>query len=336
MLAGVLGVEGTILSAEERRFLARHPPAGVILFARNIEDRQQLRALTDAIRAAAAPARPLIFIDQEGGRVMRLRPPVWRSLPAMAQIGELFGTEPAAALRAARAVGRLIGADLTQAGIDVACAPVLDVAAPGLTEAIGSRAFSSDPPTVTALGRAVADGLLDAGILPVIKHLPGHGRALIDSHVGLPVVEASRDELAGRDFLPFQALSDLPIGMTAHILFSTIDPDRPATLSARIIAEVIRQEIGFAGLLLSDDLGMGALKGDLAGRATACLAAGCDLALACSGRIEDAWALASVLPALDGAAALRYARALASRPAAPASFDIAADERHLHATALVA
>lgn len=336
MLAGVLGIGGTELAADERRFLAETPPAGIILFARNVADRQQLRRLTDAIREAAAPARPLLFVDQEGGRVMRLRPPVWRSLPAMARIGSLCGGNPDAAIRAARAVGRLIGADLAEAGIDVACAPVLDVAAPGLTEAIGTRAFSDDPRTVALLGRAVADGLLDAGVLPVIKHLPGHGRALVDSHVGLPVVEATHQELAGRDFLPFRALNDLPIGMTAHILFRALDPDRPATMSARIIGEVIRGEIGFGGLLLSDDLGMGALSGNLPARAAACLAAGCDLALACSGRIEDARALAATLPVLGGEAGFRYARALGCRPAAAAGFDIAADEHHLRATNLVA
>lgn len=336
MLAGVLGVEGTGLTDEERSYLRETPPAGVILFARNVVDRGQLRQLTDAIRAAAAPIRPLVFIDQEGGRVMRLRPPVWRSLPTMARIGELCQRAPDSAAQAARAVGRLIGVDLAEAGIDVACAPVLDVAAPGLTDAIGTRAFSADPAVVTRLGRAVADGLLDAGILPVIKHLPGHGRALVDSHVGLPVVEAGRDELASRDFLPFQALSDLPIGMTAHILFRAIDPDRPATMSPRIIEDVIRGEIGFSGLLLSDDLGMGALSGDLASRATDCLAAGCDLALACSGRIEDARVLARTLPELAGDALRRYERALACRPDGAAAFDVAADERHLHATSLVA
>ncbi|WP_027134691.1 beta-N-acetylhexosaminidase [Geminicoccus roseus] len=336
MLAGVLGIDGTELTDEERDFLRETPPAGVILFARNIADRDQLRRLTDAIRTAASPARPLVFIDQEGGRVMRLRPPVWRSLPAMARIGELCLGNPGAADLAAEAVGRLIGADLAEAGIDVACAPVLDVAAPGLTEAIGSRAFSGDPEVVSRLGRKVADGLLAAGILPVIKHLPGHGRALVDSHMGLPVVEAGRDDLAARDFRPFQALADLPIGMTAHILFRAIDPDRPATLSARVIEDVIRGEIGFAGLLLSDDLGMGALSGGLAGRASDCLAAGCDLALACSGRIEDARVLAQTLPELAGEPLRRYEQALAFRPAAPAAVDVAADEHHLRATHLVA
>ena len=336
MLAGVVGLSGTALTAEERRFLQETPPAGVILFARNVADRHQLRALTDAVREAAAPVRPLVFIDQEGGRVMRLKPPVWRSLPAMAQIGMLYGQDRHAAVQAARGVGRLIGTDLGEAGIDVACAPVLDVAAPGLTEAIGTRAFSSNPVIVATLGRAVADGLLEVGVLPVIKHLPGHGRALVDSHVGLPVVEASLDELSCHDCQPFRVLRDLPIAMTAHILFRSIDPDRPATLSALVIENVIRGEIGFDGLLLSDDLGMGALEGDLQSRALACLAAGCDLALACSGRIEDALALAAVLPQLTGVSAQRYARALAFRLEIPATFDIAGDERHLAQTNLVA
>ena len=336
MLAAVLGIEGTVLSPGERSFLRDTPPAGVILFARNVIDPAQLRALTDAIRAASAPARPLVFVDQEGGRVMRLKPPAWRSLPAMARIGLLYGQDQEAAVRAARGVGRLIGTDLAEAGIDVACAPVLDVAAPGLTEAIGTRAFSSDPEVVAVLGRAVADGLLDVGILPVIKHLPGHGRALVDSHVGLPVVDATPAELAERDYRPFEALNDLPIGMTAHILFRAIDPDQPATMSRRIIAQVIRGRIGFDGLLLSDDLGMGALTGDLPSRATACLEAGCDLALACSGRIEDAKAVARSVPALDGAAAVRYARALTWCPSERATIDVAADEHHLQATQLVA
>jgi len=336
MLAAVIGIEGTVLTAAERRLLAETPPAGVILFARNVADRAQLRSLTDAIRAAAAPAVPMILVDQEGGRVMRLCPPVWRSLPAMATIGALFARQPDQAVQAARAVGHLIGCDLVETGIDVACAPVLDVAASGLTEAIGSRAFSSDPFVVTELGGALAEGLLDTGVLPVIKHLPGHGRAQVDSHVGLPVVTASLDELAARDFVPFRTLADLPIGMTAHIVFPALDPERPATLSRPIIEGVIRGQIGFSGLLLSDDLGMGALSGDLVGRAIACLAAGCDLALACSGRIEDALALADALPRLAGEAAHRHARALAFRGTGQGPVDVAAAEHHLRATQLVA
>ena len=336
MLACVIGVAGTELSRAEARFLTEISPAGIILFARNVTDPRQLRILTEAIRTAAAPARPLIFVDQEGGKVMRLRPPGWRDLPAMAGIGRLYSDDPTGAARVARVVGRLIGADLVQAGIDVACAPVLDVAAPGLTDAIGTRAFSADAATTSILGRAVADGLLEAGVLPVIKHLPGHGRAQVDSHVGLPVVTASYDELASRDFQPFRDLNHLPIGMTAHVLYPALDPMLPATMSARIIEDIVRAEIGFDGLLLSDDLGMGALSGDLCERAKACLTAGCDLALACSGRIEDSIALGDALPSLSRAAAARFARAVAVADAGPHQLDVASDEHHLALARLVA
>ena len=335
MRAMVLGIEGTALTAGERAFLQDVPVAGVILFARNIQDRAQLRALTDAVRAASSPHRPLLCVDQEGGRVMRLRPPVWPALPAMGRIGALARDRLEDARRAASAVGRMIGAELAEAGIDVACAPCLDVAAPGLTEAIGDRSFGADPDAVALLGRAVADGLLAEGVLPVIKHLPGHGRATVDSHLGLPHVDAGLAELEAVDFAPFRALADLPVGMTAHLLFPALDPELPATLSPRIIQEVIRGRIGFDGLLFSDDLGMGALSGSLAARATASLAAGCDLALACSGKLEDAWALAEAVPALDSAGAGRYARALAARVPA-ADHDLVAEEGFLRSLALVA
>ena len=334
MLAGILGIAGTVLLSEEHCFLRDTPPAGIILFARNVQNREQLRGLTDAIRAAAAPVRPLVLIDQEGGSVMRLRPPVWRGLPPMAKIGRLYHEAPQDATMAARTIGRLIGADLADVGVDVACAPVLDVAAPGLTEAIGTRSFSSDAGATATLGRALADGLLDAGVLPVIKHLPGHGRAVVDSHMGLPVVSASREDLAARDFRPFQALRHLPIGMTAHILFTELDPIFPATISARIVAKVIREEIGFDGLLLSDDLGMSALEGSLADRASRCLAAGCDLALACSGKIEDSLLLAAILPTMSGRTVDRFAQAAALREASRPLLDVAQAEHHLALTKL--
>ena len=336
MRACVLGLEGPILTPEELALLQVMPPAGVILFARNVVDRVQLAELTRAVRAAAAPTTPLIFIDQEGGRVMRLRPPVWRWLPSMRQVGDLHAVDPEQGIAAAFAVGQLIGHDLAEVGIDVACAPCLDVATPGLTDAIGSRSFSADPLVVGRLGRAVADGLADQGILPVMKHMPGHGRATIDSHHDLPVIDATLDELARRDLVPFRELADIPVGMTAHLLLPRIDDRHPATLSRRVIGEVIRGRIGFDGLLLSDDLGMGALKGSLAQNAIDCLDAGCDLALACSGRIEDARELTAIVPMLDGLVARRYARALARRAPAATRLDVARAEDALASLAITA
>ena len=315
--AAIVGIAGTTLDVAERELLLALPPAGVILFQRNCADRAQLRALTDELHGLAAD-RPLpVFIDQEGGRVMRLRPPHWRGLPSAAEVGRLAAFDREAACEAARLLGRLIAHDLREVGIDVACAPVLDVATAGMTEAIGDRSFSSDPELVAVLARACADGLLAGGVAPVIKHLPGHGRAVVDSHLALPVVEAAVADLRGSDFVPGRRLRDLPFAMTAHVVYPHLDPDRPATTSRQVIARTIRGEIGVQGLLLSDDLAMNALSGTPAERALAALEAGCDLALYCPGRIDDNRAVLQAVPPLAASLQARLEGVMAALAASP-------------------
>ena len=296
--AAVVGLAGTVLDPAERELLQALPPAGVILFQRNCADRLQLRALTDELRALVLGRRLPILIDQEGGRVMRLRPPEWRPLPAARDIGRLAAEDQSAGREAARLLGRLIAHDLREVGIDIDCAPVLDVATPRMTEAIGSRSFSAEPRLVAELAAAFAQGLLAGGVAPVIKHLPGHGRAIADSHLELPIVTASAEELAGGDFAPVHALANLPFAMTAHVIYPALDPEFPATTSRRVITEIIRGELGVRGLLFSDDLAMNALSGAPADRAVAALAAGCDLALFCPGRIDDSRSVLQAVPAL--------------------------------------
>jgi beta-N-acetylhexosaminidase len=295
--AAIVAIAGTSLAPDEEELLRRQPPAGVILFARNCRDRDQLRRLTAALRATQPGRRLPVLIDQEGGRVMRLRPPEWRSLPAAGAVGALAARGDLAAGReAARLLGRLIAHDLAEVGIDIDCAPVVDVGRPETTTAIGDRAFSTDPELVAELAGAFADGLMAGGVAPVLKHLPGHGRARVDSHLALPVVDASRDELIATDLVPARRLHHLPLAMTAHVLYRAVDPDRPGTLSPAVIGELIRGEAGFRGLLLSDDLGMGALEGDPASRAERALSAGCDLAVACTGRLEESRAVLDAAP----------------------------------------
>jgi beta-N-acetylhexosaminidase len=279
----------------------------VILFARNIADPAGLRALTAALRAVL-PEGAVLMVDQEGGRVARLRPPHWRAHPPAAAHGALFARDRVAGQRAAWLTGALIGLDCAGAGFDVACAPVLDVRWPGAHDVIGDRAFSDDPGAVAVLGRAVAQGLLAAGVQPVGKHAPGHGRARVDSHFALPVV-AEAD--LGQDIAPFAANADLPWLMTAHIRYPALDPGAPATLSAAILERVVRGRIGFRGVLVSDDLGMQALQGTPAERALAALAAGCDVALYCSGEIAPTADLLARCPPLTDAAAARLAAARA-------------------------
>ncbi|MCX7629453.1 MAG: beta-N-acetylhexosaminidase [Geminicoccaceae bacterium] len=316
----VVGVSGPALSPEEAALFARLPPAGVILFARNVRDRGQLRRLVADLRTACRPWPILVMVDQEGGRVQRLRPPEWRALPPAAAIGALARRDPDRGARAAWLAGRLVACDLAEVGIDVAVAPVLDLALPETTEAIGDRAFASDPELVGRLGRAFLAGLRAGGALGVIKHLPGHGRARLDSHRTLPRVAAARAELARTDFRPFRDCAFAPLGMTAHLLYEDIDPERPATLSPRIVAEIIRGAIGFRGVLLSDDLEMGALSGPLLARARAALAAGCDLVLAASGELARNRALLEGLPPVDEVLGARL-RALLDRPAPELPFD---------------
>jgi beta-N-acetylhexosaminidase len=308
MLAAIFGCAGTQLGEAERRFFARVNPAGFILFARNVADPAQLRELTGELRLAAGRDLP-ILVDQEGGRVQRLKPPHWRAAPAPGRFGDLAARDPAGAALAVRLNARLIGAELSAVGIDTVCAPSLDLRLPGAHQVIGDRAFSADPGIAAALGRAACEGFLEAGITPVIKHLPGHGRSQVDSHLQLPVVDAPLAELAASDFRPFRELADMPLGMTGHLLIRAVDAERPATISSRVIAEVIRGQIGFKGVLISDDLFMEALAGSVQARAAAAIAAGCDIALHCNGRLGEMEAIAEAVPALAPAAAAQLAAA---------------------------
>jgi beta-N-acetylhexosaminidase len=309
--AFITGLAGLDLTAREASVLRQARPCGVILFARNVADPQQLRRLVEDAKAAVGADDILVLIDQEGGRVRRLRPPHWRELPPAAAYGAIYAAERARALRAARLAARLTAADLRAVGINTNCAPVLDVPVAGSHEVIGDRAYGQDVGQVTALGRAVAEGFMAGGVLPVIKHIPGHGRAAADSHKSLPVVATGRDELEATDFAPFRALNAMPAAMTAHVVFSAIDAEAAASVSPRVTSEVIRGSIGFDGLLMSDDLGMQALLGSIAERAAAVIAAGSDMALLCSGNLSETEAVAAAVPKLDGTALARYRRACA-------------------------
>ncbi len=312
--AFVTGLKGTVLSAGERSFLSEAMPWGLILFRRNVEDPDQMRRLTDDFRDAVGWRAP-VLIDQEGGRVQRLTAPHWRKYPSGRRLAGAAARAGDSTLIAD--VAHLLGDDLAAVGIDVDCAPCLDIATDGMTPAIGDRSYGERPDLVVAAGHAFADGLMAAGVLPVIKHVPGHGRARVDSHHALPVVDADLDSLAAIDFSPFAALADLPAAMTAHLVYTAIDPDRPATQSSIVIETIIRGRIGFDGLLLSDDLSMNALKGTLAERARATLAAGCDIALHCSGDMAEMVAVAAEAPELVGKAQARAERALNGRSGSP-------------------
>ena len=325
--AFICGCAGLALNDEERAFLRQEDPWGLILFKRNVADRDQVRELTRSFRDCVGRTDAPVLIDQEGGRVQRMAPPHWRAYPAAAAIEA--GLAPSRAEAAARLVARLIAADLIEVGITVDCAPVLDVADAGTHSAIGNRAFSSRPGRVAAMGRSVADSLLAGGVAPVIKHMPGHGRARVDSHHELPVVDAARVDLK-RDFAPFAALKGLPMAMSAHLLFTAIDPRRPATASPIVVQEVMRGEIGFDGLIMSDDLSMKALKGPFDERAAAVIQAGLDIVLHCNGDLDEARAVASATPVLSGSALRRADAALAAVPL-PKPFDVEHGERELAA-----
>ena len=323
--AFISGCEATRLTASERSFFRDTRPCGFILFKRNCEDADQIRALIGDFREAVDDTSALVLIDQEGGRVQRLIPPICPRYPSARRFAALHGGNSGKGLEAARFGARLIARDLASLGITVNCAPVLDVPVPGAHDIIGDRAYGGTVDEVTALGRAVAEGYLEGGILPVIKHIPGHGRAEVDSHASLPVIKAPLDELSRTDFVPFRALSDMPLGMTAHILIPAIDKYAPASASPRIIQEIIRGDIGFDGLLMCDDLGMGALSGTMQERTRAVLEAGCDVALHCSGNLDQMIAVASVTPELSGEAARRFASACGC-VAPPRPFDEARAE----------
>ncbi len=322
MRAFITGVAGTALTDEERRFLRDAQPWGLIVFKRNIAGPAPLRALIDDFRATVGRAAP-VLVDQEGGRVQRLGPPHWPSYPPGAAYGAIHAMDRDRGLAAARLGARLIAADLAALGIDVDCLPIADVPVAGSDAVIGDRAYGTESGKVAALAKAIAQGLADEGVLPVLKHIPGHGRATADSHLRLPVVRVGRETLEATDFAAFRALNDLPLAMTAHVVFSALDPVAPATTSAVIVRDVIRDSIGFAGLLMSDDISMGALSGSLTERAGAAIAAGCDMVLHCNGQMPEMRAVAAAVPELSGAASLRAAAALAAkRPAAP--IDLAA------------
>jgi beta-N-acetylhexosaminidase len=328
--AAIVGVAGPVLGADERALFEANRPFGFILFARNCVQPAQVRRLLGELRAAVGRADAPILIDQEGGRVARLGPPHWPARGALRPIGRLAERDRAAGREAAWLHARLIAADLEALGVTVDCAPVLDLALPGRTPAIGDRALSADPALVGELGLAMIEGFLAGGVLPVIKHLPGHGRARVDSHETLPVVDASVEQLRTSDFQPFRTCRKAPFAMTAHVLYPALDPDRPATLSARIIAEVIRGELGIDGCLLSDDLSMRALEGAIGERTAAARAAGCDLAVHCNGRHGEIVDVLTAAGPLTGAARERAEQALRRRPI-PEPLDRSAAEARLEA-----
>ena len=296
--AMITGFAGTMLTEAEQELFRRVRPWGFILFARNVESLEQLRALTKQIREVTGRDETLIFIDQEGGRVQRLRPPLVPNYPSASQIGALYNQDEDKGTRAAWLLGRLHAFDLMSVGINANCLPVLDVPVEGAHDVIGSRAYSSDPEIVAVLGNAVAEGLMAGGVLPVMKHMPGHGRAFADSHKELPSVDAPLSELCARDFVPFCQLDDLPAAMTAHIVYKALDPERPATLSPVVINCVIRDMLDYDGLLMSDDISMKALSGNLDDIARDIIEAGCDVVLHCSGVLEETIAVAAAIPDL--------------------------------------
>ncbi len=319
--ACILGCAGPVLTSEEAAFFRRVRPWGFILFRRNIETPDQTRALVAALRESVGREDAPVLVDQEGGRVQRLGPPHWRRYPA----GRAYGELPAEDRREITRLGaRLIAHDLAALGIDVDCLPVLDVPDPQMHDVIGDRAYDPTPEGVAVLGRAACEGLMAGGVLPVVKHIPGHGRARADSHLELPVVEASRAELEARDFIPFQALSDMPMAMSAHVVYADLDPSLPATLSRRVLDLAVRGIIGFDGLLMTDDLSMKALGGDFDDRAAAALDAGCDMILHCNGDMAEMQAVVQGTWFLEGRAAERAYAALQRTPKRLEPFDAAA------------
>ena len=323
----IYGCSGHDLSADERAFFREAQPWGFILFARNIVDRKQVCALVDSLRETVNDARAPVLIDQEGGRVARLRPPHWHERPPAARFGEVFAGAAEAGLEAAYLNARLIAHDLSDVGINVDCLPVLDVPVDGADAIIGDRAFATDPAAIIALGRAVIEGMLEGGVLPVMKHIPGHGRATADSHLGLPRVTADAEQLSATDFVTFRSLNQCPMAMTAHVVYEAIDPQRPATTSPKVIRDVIRGEIGFDGFLMSDDVSMGALEGPISARAKAALFAGCDGVLHCNGKLEEMKDVASVAKPLEGASLKRAEHALGLLSAASPFDPVAAEAR---------
>lgn len=310
MLPAIYGFEGPELTASERDFFRDADPAGFILFKRNCETREQLRSLTDSLRQLTGRPDLPILIDQEGGRVARMKPPEWVAFPAAERFAQLYQLAPSTAIEAARSNARAIGLMLRDVGINVNALPLLDVRQEGASDIIGDRALGSQPMQVAALGRAVLDGLASTGVVGIIKHIPGHGRALVDSHHELPVVTATADELEV-DLEPFERLSSAPMGMMAHVVYTAWDADHPSSQSPFVIEHIVRQRIGFDGFLMSDDSNMNALTGSQAERAAACVGAGCDVALPCNGVLSDNVEIAKALGAMTIEATERLARAMA-------------------------
>jgi beta-N-acetylhexosaminidase len=308
--AAIYGLEGLELTDDDRAFFRDADPAGFILFKRNCETQDQLLRLTDSLRDLTGRHDLPILIDQEGGRVARMKPPEWPAFPAAEQFDLLYQAAPSSAIEAVRANARAIGLMLRSAAINVDALPLLDVRQPGATDIIGDRALGSNPMQVAALGRAVLDGLASAGVVGIVKHMPGHGRALVDSHKELPIVTASAEELE-IDLEPFERLASAPMGMTAHVVYTAWDPDHPASMSRTVIGDIIRGRIGFDGFLMSDDIGMEALQGDFGSRAAGVVAAGNDVALHCSGKMEEMVAVAGAVPPLTPEGDARLARAMA-------------------------
>src|SRR5262245_32333962 len=328
--AFITGVSATELTAAERDFIRAERPWGFILFKRNVDTPAQVGRLVGELRAAVGEPDAPVLIDQEGGRVQRLGPPHWPVYPPGAVFGSLYDADPALGLKAARLSNRLIAADLTDLGITVDCLPLADVPVAGADAVIGNRAYGTEPIKVAAIARAVTEGLELGGVLPVLKHIPGHGRATADSHFRLPTVDTPKSELERTDFAAFVPLADLPMAMTAHVVFSALDPAQPATTSATIIEQVIRGGIGFQGLLMSDDVSMNALAGTIAERTRVIVEAGCDMVLHCNGKLDEMREVASQTPELSGKALARANKALASRKQ-PAPFDRKAARAELDA-----
>jgi beta-N-acetylhexosaminidase len=328
--AFITGVSGPELTGAEREFIRSERPWGFILFKRNIETPAQVILLVRELREAIGNPDAPVLIDQEGGRVQRLGPPHWPLYPSGAVFGALYDVDRSLGLTAARLSARLMAADLIELGVTVDCLPLADVPVAGADAVIGNRAYGTEPGKVAAIARAVTDGLEQGGVLPVLKHIPGHGRATADTHFRLPEVDTSKIELERTDFAAFQPLADLPMAMTAHVVFSALDPAQPATTSATIIQQVIRGVIGFQGLLMSDDVSMNALAGSIAERTRAIFTAGCDMVLHCNGKLGEMCEVAAETPELSGMALERAKRALASRRA-PQAFDRLAARAELEA-----
>jgi beta-N-acetylhexosaminidase len=309
MTPAIFGLAGPALTADERAFFREADPVGYVLFGRNVETREQLRALTDDLRAIHGRERLLISIDQEGGRVARMRPPEWEAYPAAAAFAQLWEIAPASAIEAARANAHALGLDLAEVGITLDYLPLLDVRRPGAHDVIGDRALGGEPMQVAALGRAVLDGLARAGVLGCIKHMPGHGRAGADSHKHLPTIDASEEELE-IDLEPFRTLASAAVGMTAHVRYTAWDAENPGTLSPFVVREIIRQRIGFTGLLLTDDVDMQALSGSVPERSERAIAAGCDVVLNCWAKMDEMQDIARRLPQMTLEASQRLERAL--------------------------